>query len=85
MKWASLLGGVGLDGVRQPWSSKVEEKHQKRSEANTTKEGEQRVKRPDGAVHVTVDVARHDEHGDLRNEEADDNQSEHRANGVPRR
>ena len=85
MKLASLLGGVGLDGVRQPWSSKVKEKHQKRSKANTAEEGKERVKGSDGAVHVAVDVASHDEHGDLRNEEADDDQPEHRANGVPRR
>ena len=56
-----------------------------RGEANTTKESEQRVKRSDGTVHVAVDVACHDENSDLRNEEADDDQPEHRANGVPRR
>ena len=85
MHVGSLVGRVSLHGVGEFWPSEVEEQQEERREANSSEEGEERVERPHGSVHVPVDVTRDDEHGDLGNEEADDDQAEHGPNGLPGR
>ncbi len=80
----SVFGRVGLNGVGQLGPSKVEEQEQKRREADASEKGQQGVKGTQGPVHVPVDETGNAPHGQLGDEEANDDQTDHGADRLPR-
>ena len=63
----------------------LEKQQQEGREANPAEEGQQRVEGSQRAVHVAIDEARNHDDGELCNDEANDDEAEHRPNRLPGR
>ena len=73
-----------LNAVGQSRASKVKEQQQKRGHAGAANKRVNGVYRAGCSVKVSVHEATNNEHGQLSNEEAHEDQGQHRPNGLPR-